>query len=252
MPTSSTLPQSPWFNHLLSSPTTIPSLNLFCFPYAGGGASIYRNWSKDLPSQIQVLPLQLPGRENRFQETPYINFFALVSVLAEQIEPYTDLPFSFYGHSMGALLAFEVARHLRQYYGKSPQHLFVGGRAAPHLVSKSPASSKLNNDQLLIELQRHNGIPAAIVNQPDMCELALSIIRADLALLENYDYREGLPLDCSISAFGGWQDQLVSYDDLIAWEQQTNQQFNLKQFPGDHFFLRPLKAELLSSMVQLM
>jgi medium-chain acyl-[acyl-carrier-protein] hydrolase len=150
---------------------------------------------------------------------------------------------------MGGLVSFELARLLRKKYNKSPVHLFVSGYRAPQVPAQNPPIHDLPEPEFLEELRRLNGTPEAVLENTELMQLLLPAIRADFAVIETYAYTPESPLDCPITAFGGLQDREVRYDDLKAWQEQTNAAFSLHMLPGDHFFLQsaqPLLLQLLS------
>ena len=227
---------NPWIN--CPKPNPQARLRLFCFPYAGTGASTFRTWSDQLPPDIEVCPVQLPGREKRLSEPLFTHLSPLVKILALILLPYLDRPFAFFGHSMGALVSFELTRKLRHHKAPSPMHLFVSGRRAPQIPNPDPPIHQLPDNAFVGELRRYNGTPEAVLQNPELRSLFLPILRADLAINETYTYISEAPLDCPISAFGGLQDKEVSRKELDAWRDQTNTTFSLSMFPGDHFFLK--------------
>jgi medium-chain acyl-[acyl-carrier-protein] hydrolase len=236
---------------LYSRPRKQAQLRLFCFPYAGGGASIFRNWAEMLPSTIEVCPVQLPGRENRLLETPFSSISSLIEPLALALVPRLDLPFAFFGHSMGALISFELARYLRgKGYPFAPVHLFVSAHRAPQLPDPDPPAYYLPEAAFLNELRRLNGTPEEILQNPELLRLLLPTLRADFALCETYKYVSDAPLSCPITTFGGLQDYEVSYEMLTAWRQQTSSTFTLRYFAGDHFFLHNEQTALLQALSQ--
>ena len=224
-------------------------LRLFCFPYAGGSAQIFRTWSNDLPPAIEVCPVELPGRGTRLDEAPHTRLLTLVKAIAEGISPYLDRPFAFFGHSMGALISAELARLLRRRLQLVPAHLFMAGQHAFQLKDPYPALHTLPEPHLIQELQRLNGTPMAVLENPDLMELFLPTLRADLAVCETYTYDAGPPFDCPITVFGGLQDGVIERRHLEAWQDQTNASFSVRMLPGDHFFLhtsQPLLLRILS------
>lgn len=241
---TATSPVMQWFNVSRRHPHA--RVRLFCFPYAGGGAPIYRNWSRLLPPEIEVCAARLPGRDRRIKESPFTDLSEMVSVIAEAIVPYLDLPLAFFGHSMGAIISFELARKLRETQNQQPAHLFVSGRRAPQLPNDEPITHNLPEPQLLEELRRLKGTPTEVLEHPELMELMLPLLRADFSVVETYGYRPGAPLDCPVTVFGGLQDAEVSREDLEAWGELTNAAFSLRMLPGDHFFLNtPSTQELL-------
>ena len=210
---------------------------LFCFPYAGGGASFFRTWPERLPPEIEVCAVQLPGRENRLNETPFDKLSSLIDALAEVLYPYLDFPFAFFGHSLGALISFELTRRLRRQKTPCPKQLFVSGRRAPQIPDPDPPIHQLPDAEFTEELRRFNGTPQAVLDNPELMEVFLPLLRSDIRLDETYVYDHEAPLDCSISAFGGLADEETSREELAAWCEQTRSRFSIQMFPGDHFFL---------------
>ncbi|MGB7923136.1 MAG: thioesterase II family protein [Pyrinomonadaceae bacterium] len=226
------------------------SLRLFCFPYAGGGAVIYRNWQERLPSSIDVCPVQLPGRGNRLYEPAFTDIRPLVKAAAEGLIPYMDKPFAFFGHSMGALIAFELARLLRKEYGLSPLQLFVSGRSAPQLpVTESPLHN-LPEAEFIEALRRLNGTPHEVFEHEELMQFMLPLLRGDFTVCETYAYRDDAPLECPITAFGGVEDKEVPRERLESWVMQTKSSFMLRMFPGDHFFLNTAQQSLLLALTR--
>jgi medium-chain acyl-[acyl-carrier-protein] hydrolase len=185
-------------------------------------------------------------------EEPFTQMLSLVQAAAEALLPYLDKPFAFFGHSMGALVGFELARQLRRQNSPKPNHLFVSGCFAPDIPDPYPLHN-LPDSELLEGLRRLNGMPQEALENAELMRLILPTLRADCTVTETYDYTNEPSLDCSISAFGGLQDDLVSRDHLEAWRKQTTASFSLRMFPGDHFFLQtaqPLLLQILSRELQ--
>lgn len=220
-------------------------LRLFCFPYGGGAARAYRPWTQDLPPEIDVCAIQLPGRGNRLREPPLRKMSLAVELVGREIVPLLDRPFAFFGHSMGAILAFEVARLLRRSGQRSPTHLFVSGHQAPQIPNTEPLTYNLPDAEFLEMLQRLNGTPMEVLEQPDMMRMMLPLLRADFESIETYSYKHEPPLDCPIIALGGLLDPEISRETLEPWREQTVAAFNLQMFPGDHFFLHKEQARVL-------
>lgn len=232
------------------SPNPKASLRLFCFPYAGGAAVTFRTWPDSLPRAIELCPVELPGRGKRIRSVPFTRLQLLVQAIAIAILPYLDKPFAFFGHSMGGLVSFELARLLRKNYGKIPVHLFISGYRAPQIPDPDPPIHDLPEPEFLEELRRLNGTPQAVLENTELMQMLLPAIRADFAVIETYAYTPESPLDCPITAFGGLQDREVSWDDLKAWQEQTNAAFSLHMLPGDHFFLQSAQPLLLQALSQ--
>lgn len=235
---------------LLRNPNPAATLRLFCFPYAGGGALIYRTWAEGLPGSVEVCPVQLPGRENRLSETPFRRLSTLADAVATSIIKYTDKPFAFFGHSMGAKLAFEVARRLRREGNCQPVHLFVSGSSAPHLPETGRPLHELPKELFIEELRRLNGTPKEVLDHPELMDLVIPMLRADFEMVQTYTYTEEVPLGCPITAFGGLEDVEVPRTELAAWSEHTRAAFTVRMFPGDHFFLNRKTSPLLPTLAR--
>ncbi|MFY9226696.1 MAG: thioesterase II family protein [Blastocatellia bacterium] len=224
-------------------------LRLFCFPYAGGGSSVFRTWSDNLPDWVEVCPIQLPGRENRILEKPFHQMSDLVKSVAQAIKPYLDLPFALFGHSMGAWIAFELAHHLNKNFDLLAQHLFVSGRFAPQ-IADNKTLHKLPDKEFREKLEMYGGTPKAVLESDELMELLAPLLKADFSICETYVYQQNSPLTCPISVFGATTDHLVEPDSLIEWKKETSNSFRVEIFNGDHFFLRNYQKELLTSITK--
>lgn len=222
---------------------------LFCFPYAGGGASVYRGWTEEANSNIEVCWVQWPGRENRNREPPFACCEELVTALVKGISELLDRPFAFYGHSLGAKIAFETIRGLRRGGCAQPSHLFVGASQAPQLPWTRPLLHPLGEDEFIEEIQRrYGGLPRQIIEDAELRALLIPTLRADVRILETYRYTPEPPLNCAITAFGGDADHTVDLFALEAWRHQTCKAFRLHMIAGDHFFLHSARRELLRTI----
>jgi medium-chain acyl-[acyl-carrier-protein] hydrolase len=226
------------------------ALRLFCFPYAGGRDLIFRGWQDGLPRTVEVCPVELPGRGRRLRERPLTQLTALVEATAEGLLPLLDKPFAFFGHSMGAMISFELARLLRKEHGVMPVHLFLSGRRAPHVPDTDPPTYDLPEAEFLKELRRLNGTPQEVFENAELIELMMPLLRADFEVVETYRYVSGPPLDCPITAFGGLQDVEVSREYLDGWRNYTTAAFTLRMMQGDHFFLNMAQCSLLQILAQ--
>ena len=231
-----------WF--AVPRPVAGPSLRLFTFPFAGGGARAFSAWPGHLPPEVELFAAQLPGREGRFKETPHVRLVDLVRDLAVAIGPHLDVPYAFFGHSMGALVAFTLARELRRMGAREPQLLMVSGRRAPQLPDADPPIHALPEEEFLQELRELNGTPEAVLQNEELLQLLLPILRADFAVCETYEYAPEAPLSCPIVAFGGKDDADAPEEDIAAWSHQTTGSFSQRMFPGDHFYLLDRSVEL--------
>lgn len=210
---------------------------------------MFRRWRGELPG-VDVRAVELPGRGTRAREAPLTNLPALVGQVAEAIEARAGRPFAFFGHSMGALIAFEVARCLRREHGIEPVHLFVSGREAPHVAGAEPSYHALPDDALVQVLRDLKGTPDEVLENGELMQMLLPLLRADFALVESYRYSVDAPLRCAITAYGGTNDATVRTERLEAWREQTTGPFTLRMIEGDHFFLHVLDAPLLRGIAR--
>jgi medium-chain acyl-[acyl-carrier-protein] hydrolase len=235
---------NPWFVHQKTNKTnTNTKLILFCFHHAGGTASFFREWGQILPPAVELIAVQLPGREANSK--PYITDVNIVAKqIADNFHKYQTIPTVFFGHSLGSLIAFEVAHELRRRYLKSPKYLIVSGRNAPQTQSKEEVLHHLPDELFIKGLMKYQGMPNEILQNKELLEVLLPRLRADFALSETYRHRKRPPLECPILALGGDDDPTVTYEDLVSWKIQTIKKHSINLSPGGHFFLNTSKKEV--------
>ena len=224
-------------------------MRLFCIPYAGGGPSVFRTWSMHVPAHVEVCAVHFPGRETRINEPAIDDWMCLVRELSDAIAPYLDRPYALFGHSLGGLICFELAREVRRRFDVEPIHLFVSGSAAPQLPDTDPMSD-LPEAEFLDRVREMKGTPPEVMRHPELRTLIVPILRADFSLRDTYQYRVESPLACPISAFGGMHDDGVGYDELEGWHEHTSARFQVRLFQGDHFFLRTAQAAVLEAVTE--
>ncbi len=220
-------------------------LRLFLFPYAGGGAHTYREWGDALPPYVEAFALQYPGRGARILEPAFTRLSPLVEKITDELLPYMDKPYTFFGHSMGALVGFEVARKLRREHGLAPGYLFVSGCNSPQDRQNESRYSLLPENELIDELTRFDGAPKEVLENRELMNLMLPTIRADFAVCEDYSYASDSLLSCPIIAVGGIDDHETSRTRLELWRNETDSYFELKMFEGGHFFINSAHKPLL-------
>ncbi|QFG24785.1 thioesterase II family protein [Actinomadura sp. WMMB 499] len=214
-----------------------PRLRLFCLPHAGGGAGAYRAWTRYLPPDVEVVAIRLPGRETAFRETPLTSVDDVVRAVVRQAAPLLDRPHAWFGHSMGAILAFEACRALRRLGLGEPARLLVSGRDAPHLPYRRPPVHAAPLPDLLARLHDLGGTPRDLLDDPSALSPLLPSLRADFAVVEGYRHRPGPPLDCPISVFAGTGDLDTTRDGLAAWRSHSGAGCVVRMFDGGHFYL---------------
>jgi len=212
-------------------------MRLFCFHYAGGSASVFRPWVKDLIAPVEIIGIQMPGRETRFTEMPFYDLRHVIEDLITHFPVYFDKPFIFFGHSVGARISFELTRALRKKGYPLPQHLIVSGANPPHLPLRRKRIHHLPDSEFISELSSYNGIPMILMENKELLSLFTPTLKADFSISETYAYLEEAALSCPISVFGGIEDPYVATEDLSGWQSQTCIEFEKYLFKGDHFFL---------------
>lgn len=227
------------------------SIRLFCFHHSGGGASTYYPWRDYLSFHIEMISIQLPGRENRFTEPLNNNVQDIAFQLSEKFFIYKDKPFFVFGHSLGGLIAFEFIKAVNQLYSLYPRHMIVSAIKAPHLPLRRKNLSQLDNNTLKKELKIYNGIDERILNDTDLLELFLPIIRNDFSIYENYSFLDVGPLPCDLLVLSGDQDQTVNQEEILAWSKYTTGKFEHMSFSGKHFFIKDHKEKLLEIINQI-
>lgn len=224
---------------------------LFCMPYAGGGVAPYRLWFKSLPDDIEVHAAQLPGRETRLREMPLSSIMSMVETLLPAIEAASDLPYAIFGHSMGALIAYELTAALERRGMRSPERLFVSARRPPDEPDTWSPIHELPEPAFLDELQtRYGAIPAPVLAEPELLELLLPVVRADIRAVETYWPSADIPtkVRCPVSVYGGDADTHPRPAQLPLWHRVAASPVRVRLFSGDHFYLNaqrePLTADI--------
>ncbi len=259
-PPPSTTVQMPWMAKTLPTlrtpwiadhqPLPDARLRLFCFPHAGGGASHFRHWAELLePYQVEVCPVQLPGRENRTHEQPYNDLKRLVADLQKALEPYTDLPFAFLGHDLGALIAFHLAQRFQQ-RARPLQRLLVSAATPPRLCSSQRSPHRQVDGAFLQEMARQNGFPAEVLQNRELMAQLLPTLRADFVLSERAAMLSPTVLHCPLSVFTNLHEQRIRDEGLEQWRQHTIGLVKVRKFPGDHFFLYKQSTLVVKAIVQ--
>lgn len=227
-------------------PLSQPRMRLFCFPYAGGSAAIFHQWPTRLAADIELVSIQYPGRATRMREAPCTRLADLLQDAEQAILGLTDRPFAFFGHSMGATVAFELTRRLRAANHPLPTQLFLSGRSAPQLPPRKPPIHALPDDAFIAAMRDLNGTPGEVLEHRELMEMMLPVIRADFEALETWTFEPSAPLDVPLSVFGGIADDAVPLENLDAWNTCITGKFKRHMFPGDHFFLHQQYPAMLN------
>lgn len=226
----------------------VAGLRLFCLPYGGATASIFRTWQAGLPDAVEVVALEPPGRGTRFKEPTLRSATVMARSLADALEPSLEVPYAWFGHSMGALIAFETARELQRRGCRPPSLMVLSGRGAPHLPPRRPPTYHLPADEFLEVIRRFEGTSPEVLENPELMELVLPVLRSDFEVCETYRFEPGPPLDVPLWAIGGDRDEDVPPEALMAWQQQTTQFMGVRLFSGSHFYLEHERPALLSQL----
>lgn len=220
-----------------SDPTETVSLRLFCLAFAGGNAAYFKDWARMLPAGIQLCPIELPGHGTRFREATYTSLESLIPAMAQGMAPYLDQPFAVFGHSLGALIAYELCRHLDRVSDVRPLSLFVSGRKAPQRPTRKPYRHLMADDDLLAELENLGGMEPEILANRDLMHMMLPLLRADFQLTECYSFASAQPVSWPVAAYTGTGDPEVPQEEMSLWAEIAEGPFSLNVFEGDHFYL---------------
>ncbi|MDW6066038.1 alpha/beta fold hydrolase [Streptomyces sp. FXJ1.4098] len=224
---------------------------LFCLPFPGAAASAFLPWADVLPLDVELWAVQLPGREDRFVEPPQTCFETLVDELADAIAPHTaDTPFALFGHSGGALLAFELARALRERGQPAPTRLFLSAEPPPDVPRSATKLHTLDDAELVQRLRTRGGTPPEIAENEELMELLLPVLRADFTWYETYEYRPGPQLESPVTAFVGHDDPIVGAEAVSGWRSHTTGSFEARGVTGGHFFVQDAMEEIVSHVVR--
>lgn len=226
--------------------TNITEKVMVCFPFAGGGASSYNSWRKELEGAINVCPVQLPGREDRIMEEPYKDIEKLVYDITEELNGFRDKQLYLFGHSMGAKIAYEVAKKLEG-NGRKVKLLIVSGSRVPHIPEQNPIYN-LQDSEFIVALKRFGGMPKKILENRELLKFFLPMLRADFEMDEIYYTKNAVKLKCPILAIGGSLDKEANEDEISAWKQYASSKFEYKMFEGGHFFIKQHEKEVLDAV----
>ncbi|WPP02037.1 alpha/beta fold hydrolase [Pseudomonas sp. HR96] len=224
-------------------------VQLFCLPYSGASASVYARWQRELPMALQVCPVELPGRGSRYAEPLASDLMALARQLARELLPRTGRPYALFGHSLGALLAVEIARALRELGAPAPCLLVASGTEAPSARDDADWAEPLGDSQLLERLRELGGTAPEVLASDELLALILPVLRADFLLCGGYRPAPRAPLNCPIQVFAGRQDS-APMPALLAWQRETHGAFALHWFDGGHFFIASQQTQVLAALAE--
>lgn len=220
------------------------NINLFCIPFAGGSKSAYYNYIRLAPGRLNIIPLELPGRGSRYKEPLLKDVYAMVDDLLLQIRPLLQYPYALYGHSMGALLCYLLAGRISAEGISRPLHLFLTGKGAPSIRINNSVLHLLPKDALVEELRRMGGMPEIVLNDDKLLDAFLPIIRADFEAMASFRYEKPAELEIPITVVTGTEEG-ISRERVAAWRLETRSQVDIRQLPGNHFFINNCSREIL-------
>ncbi|OJX13879.1 MAG: hypothetical protein BGO77_01000 [Caedibacter sp. 37-49] len=238
-----------WF--LFPQHNEMATKRLFCFHYAGGNAHIFYPWAKHLDPSIELISVQLPGHGTRFTEPLFTSMDPLIDNLGTQIVDYLDRPYFFFGHSLGGLIAYALTHYMQRNSLPLPDCLFVSGKTPPHFKT-SDKISHLPDLDFLEEVKKYNGLPEEILQNQELVEIWLPILRADFQILETFIRPDDYKLSCDLMALGGVNDIMVTPSRVELWQDYTTACFKALFFPGDHFFINPQQTQVIEMISKVM
>ncbi|HEX6519052.1 MAG TPA: alpha/beta fold hydrolase [Streptosporangiaceae bacterium] len=225
----------------------IPAIQIFCFAHAGGGPALFRHWRNALAPEAMVRPVLLPGRDSRLNEKPFRRMADLIGPLCEALEPQLTQSYALFGHSMGAVVAYEVARRFSTEARTGPACLLVSGRAPGRMRGRRQVHD-LPDDEFLAEVTRLNGMPPEVLDEPDLIDMLLPVLRADYQLAETYRPLPGGQLRCPVTAYLSTSDPEVDEQEMLRWKEVTTGEFAMRVFRGDHFYLKGDRPDVLNAV----
>lgn len=223
-------------------------LRIFCFPYAGGSASVFNGWQDYFDNHIDLFAIQAPGRETRFNEEPIKDVVDIVNTLLEEMLPFCNVPYIFIGHSNGALTAFELARKLQTFNNFNLEHIFLSAKRAPHLLPIKPPVHNLPYEEFIKELKSFSTIPHEVINDQEMMEVFMPMLRADFGLGERHLFNHRHKLRANATLFWGSKDKDVPEEDVLAWSDHIIGNVNGIVFNGGHFFIHNEKEKFIKEI----
>ena len=242
--------QSNWFSLLF--PNSKAKLRLFCLPYAGGNAVIFKSWAKNIMSDIEIVAIQPPGRSTRLQETPFKHMDMLIDDLMTVFPSVLDKPYVIFGHSLGSRIGFELLARLQHQELRLPEHFIASGSRGPHIPCLDEISYDLPDDQFVLKLKAMGGTPAELLDSNELMALLLPMIRADFQIAETHHFSGNILLDIPVTVFGGKNDPRVSIQELHTWQQHFSLPADIALFDGGHFFIDTHRHDVIARLDRLL
>lgn len=245
----------PWITPVKADGTT--KLRLFCFPFAGGVSSYFNAWQPKIAQGVELCPVMLPGREKLVRQTPISDIHQLCNALLDQLDPHINVPFVFFGHSMGALIAYELAQLMCKLSITPPLHLFLSAFPAPGLLARPAPIHNLSDSEFKAAIASFNGTPQEVLDDDALMSVILPYLRADFKMVETYTHKHNSRLPVPISVYGG-KDDYITRNNLAKWKDNTLMSWQLHMFTGGHFYLssssefhQVMNRELIRLMAQV-
>ncbi|OEE65941.1 hypothetical protein A1OO_09025 [Enterovibrio norvegicus FF-33] len=240
---------SDWF--VIPAPNAQAKMRLFCFPYAGGNAATFQAWTQVLPTFVELVIVQPPGRASRLLEPAINNMHEMTTELLKFSKDITSLPYVLLGHSLGSRVAYQLAVELIEQHYPSPIHFIASGSRAPHTVKTSERICDLPDKLFLDKIAAMNGTPKEVMMNKELMELLLPMLKADFSISDNYQASQS-PLPCDITALAGTDDEQVSEKQLVAWAELTSTEFKSMHFHGGHFFIDTCASQVTDAISSLL
>ncbi|EMY6536364.1 thioesterase [Salmonella enterica] len=223
-------------------------IQLFCFPYAGASASIFKSWQSFLPSHIEVVGIQYPGHGSRISEKPYSSSNDIVNEMLNNIFNFQKKPFALFGHSMGAMIAFDLAKRIVTSLKQKPIHLFISGLAPPQLRKINNFNKTRTNNELINLMEQLGGTHSEILSNKELMGLILPALRSDFQIADNWFVEDVFDLSIPLTILGGDADNEVPEESLTYWSAYTTKKTTIKIYSGDHFFINTNKYQILNDI----
>lgn len=232
--------------------STDPDYRVFCFPYAGGSAAVFKNWQKKLGEKVEVISIQLPGRATRLDEPVISSMNPIIEELINAVSHYIDRPYIFFGHSLGSRIAFELVLKFFEQHVRLPDHFIVSASRGPNLPIGIGNIHELSDDEFTTEIGKLNGTPNIILENKELMKILLPSLKGDFRLAYEYIYKGEIRLKIPISIFTGRQDTAITKKDLKEWNRFFKGQSEITFFEGGHFFLNEEQDSVLKKVQSIL